>query len=529
MKSGGPAPGLATVAAMGWKLLYDGNRATYSGGYCTGLPARIAPSGVNATLAPTGGDTTKPIAPLLRMGELTGPFFRTSLAALTPTWGKGGYLEAPVTVDGSSLTEMTRIVVGYANLDLPTGYSERQELFGCNVSGGGAEPTNLLGYPGTLQTKISEYNGGAVAWKPSTTAPESRLFCVVSVFKSSGDVWLYFNGQLVDVITAGWTPGVQLVNVFMGAAWHAGTTSMSAPYDGHLFLAGYATRAFSPAEVSKTIANVFIAAGRDVTADWWPNDDASVVEFLDLGGRQLQEYSGDSGATQRVRAWQGRDSNTRVHSTASEAASPARGMLAADLLNFRETTVFDGVDDKLTAGDLAHLLDASKRFIGHFALLIGTGAVTVDTSVHRAGWLGHVIAGDTGGTYNLSLVKDTANEYGFGVNAIVLRWMIYSTTERTIAVRVYENTPMIIEHGVDASDNLQLRVCDANGKRSATPTARGTYAPSAANIILFGTAYLGSSYLAGKLSRWTHRAGWDTTYQGNARAWALREYAIDCS
>lgn len=517
LASGGPAPGLATLLAMPWRVAYDGNRATYGSGLLTGFPARIAPAGVTPTLVPTGGDNTKPLAPLVTMGQLTGPFFRTSLASTAPSWGKASYAEFAGTVDGASLTEMTRQVIGYANLDLPTGISERQELFGCNVAGGSAEPTNLLGYPGTLQTKISEYNGGATAWKPSTTAPESRFFSITEVFKSNGDVDLYFNGQLVDTIVGGWTPGVQLVNLFMGAAWHSGTTTLSAPFDGHIFFAAYATKAFSAAEVAKCQAHAFIAAGRDVTADWWPNDDASTAQFLDLGGRLLLEYSLDT-TTQRVVSWQSRDASARAHTTGSEASRPGRGLLAADLIGQRESAVFDGVDDVLVGGSGAFPFDGAQEYVGGFIMRPGT---ITDTSAN--GYQGHTIWGETNGVRAVNLWLSSGQ-----AKARLFNWQDGDIGGgKQVSVDVTSGLDTWIEYW-RTGGNIFIRAVDSNGKRLAGPVAAGTYSGAFGNW-QYGKGYASSSFCSMRMSRHVHRAGYDATYQTKLRAWASREIGFDCT
>ncbi len=506
--------GLAAVQAMGWDVFYDGNRAAYSGGFLTGWPASVAPGGVTPTLAPTGGATTQPLAPVMRLGQLTGPFFRTSLAALTPTWGKGGYVEWAGTIRSGTVAAMTRVVCGYANLDVPTGYSERQEIFGCNVAGGAAEPTNLLGYPGTLLTKIAEYNGPAVAWKASTTAPESRFFCIVSVFQPGGAVDVYFNGQAVDSIASGWTPGVQqLINLFAGAAWHAGTTTMSAPYDGHLFFMGYAPRAFSAAEVANLMGNAFLAAGRSVSDDWWPNDDASTAQFLDLGGRTLLEYSLDT-TTQRIQAWQSRDASARAHTTGSEASRPGRGLLAADLVGQRESAVLDGVDDVLVGGSGSFPFDAGREYVGGF--IVRPGTIT-DTSAN--GYQGHTAWGETNGVWAVNFWLSSGQP-----KARLFNW---DTGDKQVSVDVTSGLDTWIEYW-RTGGAVFIRAVDANGKRLAGPVVAGAYASAYGNW-KYGKGYASSSFCSMRMSRHVHRAGYDAAYQTKLRAWASREIGFDCT
>lgn len=508
----GAGNGPASNALSVWIVYRDGRDALYSGGLLTSWPARVAPVGVTPTLVPTGGDSTKPISPLLTMGVLTGPFFRTSLVDTTPTWGKGGYIEFAGTVSAAALAGMTRVVCGYANLDVPTGYTERQEMHGCNVAGGSSEPTNLLGYPGTGITTIGEYNG--TAWKAGAFTPRSWFFVIVSVFKADDSVDVYVNGRAVDPIADGWVHGTQqLINLFSGAAWHAGTTTMSAPFDGHRFVEGYADHALSAADVAAVIGNLFTLAGRSVAADWWPSDDANTKEFLDLGGRTLLEYSGDA-SQQRVRAWQGRDQSSRVHNTTNEASSAARGFTAGNLINMRETAIFDGVDDFYTSGTLAHFLDGSKECLGGFIL-----NATAITNTDANGYTGHSIVAEDGGVWAVNLWNSGGQRKA--------RFYVWDGADKQVNVNITVGLDTWIEYW-QTGGQIFVRAVDSNGKRTAAGVAAGGVTATTGNAFV-GKGYAGSSFLAAKLHRWAHRAGFDATYQTQLRAWATRELGIDCT
>lgn len=496
-----------------WAALWDGRDATYSGGLLVGAAPRRSALG-SPTLAPTGSDSTKPISPLLTMGSLTGPFFRTSLASTTPTWSKCGYIESTATISSAHVTGFTRMVCGYANLDIPTGYSERQEVFGFNVAGGSSEPTNLLGYPGTLGTKIGEYNFDDLAWKQSNTPPESRFFVVVSVFKADGSCDIYFNGQAVDAIADAWLPGTQqLIAPFVGASWHSGTTTISAPFDGHLFAWGCLERAISPTEASTLTGALFSDAGRSTSTEWWPNDDSNVSEFLDLGGRTLVEYSGDSNQ-QRVRSWQGRDASARTHTTTNEGSSPARGFTSGDLINGRETAVFDGSDDFFSAGTLAHFVDGAKECVGGVIL-----RPTSITNTGTNGYTGHSIIADSGGVWALNLWNSGGQRKA--------RFYVWDGEDKNVSVNVTEGLDTWIEYW-QTGGNIYVRAVDSNGKRTSAGVAAGGVTGTSANTFI-GKGYAGSSFLSAKLHRLAHRAGFNSTTQTNLRAWASQEIGFDCT
>jgi len=334
-------------------------------------------------------------------------------------------------------------------------------------------------------------------------------------------VGVYYRGRPVDVIVGGWSPGTwDFDNFFTFAAWHSGTSGMSAPFETHMFYMGLNDARLSAAAISGLLDVSYQAAGYDIATDYYPNDEASCVEFLDLGGQFHLENSGDP-TFENIRSWQGRDPLVRVHTTTSEATSGVRGNSVANRLNGRPTVVFGGATF-YTCGTGAHLFDASKDYSGWFIF----DPTTIDNT-GPAGYLGHPLVAEDNGVWSVNLMKDAGNLYGFGANARVARLFNWDTGDKTVAINISLGTRVFVEYW-RTGGSIYIRACDLAGKRAAAPVVAGAYGSAYGNAFV-GKGYAGSSPFIGKLHRWAHFTGYDAAVMGRQRVFASREIGFDCT